>query len=219
MKDFFSKAVAKVKKDVVENKEELKENLKTAGYIAGGVAAVSLAPVAAVGVVGGLAVKHFVDKKKAQDAAANAEAEQQKAEVIAKFEEAQKQFVERYSAFDDNCNDDERENMLFALAAIATATAGYDGHISDDEKSKLAAIIQSAQASNMAQSRKDRINDFLSHPPKLQEAIEYINAVPGCDKDIFRNLIIMISCCLVHELPGRRKTMVGKMGLGKWGHL
>ena len=49
MKDFFSKAVAKVKKDVVENKEELKENLKTAGYIAGGVAAVSLAPVAAVG--------------------------------------------------------------------------------------------------------------------------------------------------------------------------
>ena len=196
MKSFFDKAVAKIKKDVVENKEDLKENLKTAGYIAGGVAAISIAPVAAVGIVGGLAVKHFVDKKKAQDDATDAEAEQQKAEISLKFEEAKKQFIELYSAFNDNCNDDDvRENMLFALAAIATATAGYDGHISDDEKSKLATIIQSAQNSNMAQSRKNRINDFLNHPPKLQEAIESINAIPGCDKNIFRNLIIMISCC------------------------
>ena len=88
MKDFFSKAVAKVKKDVVENKEELKENLKTAGYIAGGVAAVSLAPVAAVGVVGGLAVKHFVDKKRVQDAAANAELEQKESDIAVKYDEA-----------------------------------------------------------------------------------------------------------------------------------
>ena len=196
MKDFFSKAVAKVKKDVVENKEELKENLKTAGYIAGGVAAVSLAPVAAVGVVGGLAVKHFVDKKRAQDAAANAELEQKEADIAVKYDEAHQKFTELYTEFNKGCKDeDTREDMLCALSAIAAATAGYDGQIAEEEQQKLDNLKRAVQESNMSQNRKDKVNDFFIHPPKLKDAITYTEKVTGCNKEIFRCMIIMISCC------------------------
>lgn len=88
-------------------------------------------------------------------------------------------------------NSAEHYQAIFAMQAVALATANCDGYICDAERGQIELFIHGVSQSSLPEDVKTKISEIYEKKPNIKEAFE-LAKVSGVELDIFDQIIDVV---------------------------